>query len=90
MSYWEPFDDSELGLGLVATNSIKGFDKYITSKKDESNLYVHLNVVNDTVIYYAGFGWKKNGQFNNQQQWEAYLSNFSKKLKTPLIIEFQK
>ncbi|WP_299108336.1 DUF4861 family protein [uncultured Winogradskyella sp.] len=90
MSYWEPFDDSELGLGLVAINTIKDFDKYITSKNDESNLYAQLTVANNTVVYYAGFGWKKNGQFNTQQQWDAYLSNFSKKLKTPLIIEFQK
>lgn len=87
ISYWEPLDDSKLGQGLVTTDAyFINSEKYSTSKKDESNLYINLRVVNDKVVYYAGFGWKKNNQFKTQQEWETYLSNFAKKLEKPLII----
>ncbi|WP_299670405.1 DUF4861 family protein [uncultured Polaribacter sp.] len=87
ISYWEPFDDSELGQGLVATDDyFINSEKYSTSKKDESNLYANLKVVNGKVIYYAGFGWKKSKQFKTQQEWESYLANFAKRIENPLIV----
>lgn len=87
MSYWEPFDDSELGQGLVTEKtSIAGFDEYESSVIDHSNLYAHLKVINDSVVYYAGFGWKKSGQFNSKESWNNYLSKFSQCLQTPLIV----
>lgn len=87
MSYWEPHGDSELGLGVVTDrDNIIEFEKYITSKKDESNLYAELNLKQGKVVYYAGFGWKKSKQFENQKEWEAYLSDFSKKLQAPLLV----
>lgn len=88
MSYWEPFDDSELGQGVVVpdTKNIIGFDKYVTHKKDLSNLFVEVKVV-DLVEYYAGFGWKKSGQFHSKEEWGAYLSRFAKCLNYPLEIE---
>ncbi|MCF8713456.1 DUF4861 domain-containing protein [Joostella atrarenae] len=87
MSYWEPHEDSELGLGVVTDrDNIIEFEKYITPKKDESNLYAELNLKQGKVVYYAGFGWKKSKQFENQKEWEAYLSDFSKKLQSPLLV----
>ncbi|WP_400077410.1 DUF4861 family protein [Winogradskyella sp. R77965] len=87
MSYWEPFDDSELGQGVVLTNpkSLVGFDNYVTDRKDESNLYVQ-STVSGAIEYYAGFGWKKSGQFANKQEWNNYLSRFSKCLGNPLVV----
>ncbi|TXD50428.1 MULTISPECIES: DUF4861 family protein [unclassified Polaribacter] len=88
ISYWEPFDDSELGQGLVTTDAyFINSEKYVTSKKDESNLYMNLRVVNNKVIYYAGFGWKKSNQFKNKQEWESYLKAFSDKINTPLLVK---
>ena len=87
ISYWEPFDGSELGQGLVTTDEyFINSEKYLTSKKDESNLYTNLKVVNNKVVYYAGFGWKKSNQFSSQQEWESYLAGFAKKLATPLKV----
>ncbi|MCL7765340.1 DUF4861 domain-containing protein [Polaribacter sp. Z014] len=87
ISYWEPLDDSELGQGIVATDAyFINSEKYLTSKKDESNLFMDLRVVNNKVVYYAGFGWKKSNQFKNQQEWESYLNDFSLKIKNPLKI----
>jgi hypothetical protein len=86
MSYWEPFDDSELGQGVVISNpkQIVAFDNYLTDRKDESNLYVQSNV-SGAFEYYAGFGWEKSGQFESKEDWNKYLSHFSKCIANPLV-----
>ena len=89
VSYWEPLDDSELGMGLVSVNNFLGAEKYVTSKTDESNLYMHLKVNNDKVTYYTGFGWKKSGQFNTHEDWKKYLSVFSEKVNNPLQVSIK-
>lgn len=86
ISHWENLDDSEIGTAIVASkNSFVGSEHYVTNKKDESNLYVHLKVNNDKVIYYVGFGWKKAGEFTTKEAWEDYLNRFSHCLETPLV-----
>lgn len=91
MSYWEPFDDSELGQGVVIKNkeAFVDFDKFLTDKKDQSNLYMQSNV-SGTIEYYAGFGWEKSGHFNTKDEWNAYLSRFSKCLDNPLEVIVEK
>ena len=87
VSHWETLDDSEVGTGIVTTEPyFSGSEKFVTSRKDESNHFLHLNVVDDKVVFYSGFGWKKSKQFTTQQEWENYLSDFSKKINTPLIV----
>lgn len=89
VSYWQPHDDSELGTAIVASKKyFDRFSKYETEQKDLSNAYASLNVINNKVVYYAGFGWKKSNQFENQQEWENYLDLFSNKINNPLIVEF--
>lgn len=90
VSYWEPHEDSELGMGIVAPQgTMVGHEKYLTERKDESNLYAQLKAANGKVVYYAGFGWKKSGQFDTQKSWEAYLSDYSKKINSPLEVSVQ-
>ncbi len=87
VSYWEPHGDSELGTGIVVPNqAMTGHDHYVTDKKDESNLYAHIKANDGKVIYYAGFGWKKSGQFVTKVAWEAYLNRFAKQLQNPLKV----
>lgn len=87
VSHWETLDDSEVGTGIVTTKPyFSDSEKYVTSKKDESNHFLHLNVVDGKVIFYSGFGWKKSKQYDNQQDWEDYLTDFSKKINSPLIV----
>lgn len=90
VSYWQPHADSELATAIVTQkNYFAGDEKYETSLKDESNAYMHLNVINNKVIYYAGFTWKKSNQFKDKLAWENYLNDFSKKINNPLIIEIK-
>jgi len=87
VSYWQPHADSELGTAIVASKgTFKGFEKYDVETKDLSNAYAHLNVNNKKVVYYAGFGWKKSGQFATKQDWENYLDLFSKQINNPLEV----
>ncbi len=87
VSYWQPHADSELGMAIIAPNGyFEGFETYETDKKDESHAYANLNVVDGTVVYYAGFGWKESGQFTNRKDWETNLDSFSEKINNPLLI----
>jgi uncharacterized caspase-like protein len=77
-----------LGSGIVAsTNTFLGYEKYDTDEKDLSNAYAALKLIDNKVVYYAGFGWKESGVFKNQQDWENYLSLFSDKINNPLILK---
>lgn len=85
ISYWENLDDSEIGQGLVVPEgSLVGIDKYETDMVDLSNLYAHLKVKENRVIYYAGFSWKKSKQFETKDTWNSYLADFAKKINNPL------
>lgn len=88
VSYWQPHEDSELGTAIVVPSKYwSGYEHYLTEKKDESNLFAHLNIIDGKAIYYAGFGWKKSGQFKNKDEWEAYVDRFSECLENPLQVD---
>ncbi len=86
-SYWQKLDDSELGTGLVIPAAYyNGYTKVESKEPDKSQLLVHLKVIDDKVVYYSGFGWKKSGQFANQQDWNNYLKTEAVKIKNPLEV----
>tara|TARA_R110002050_G_scaffold79136_1_gene169023 strand:+ start:9213 stop:10391 length:1179 start_codon:yes stop_codon:yes gene_type:complete len=87
VSYWQPHGISELGTAILApTDTFLDFEKYDVSTIDLSNAYAHLKVKDKEVTYYAGFGWKKSGQFNSKADWEQYLDAFSEQLQHPLEV----
>ena len=87
VSYWEPHGDSEIGTGIVAAEgTMTAYDNYITNKTDQSNLFAQLKVTDGRVTYYAGFGWKKSGQFTTKESWNAYLKDFAQKNNNPLKV----
>lgn len=90
IDYWQPIDDSELGTGIVfPKNSANSFEKYVVSKKDLCNLYVNLKVTNNKVVYYTGFGWKKQGEFTTKEAWEKYLGVYATKINNPLVVKIK-
>lgn len=89
-SYWNHHEDSELGVGIVADPKyVTGMTEYRVNKTGHSHLFVHLKPVNGKIVYYTGFGWKKSGQFESQQQWESYLTEFTTRLVFPLEVEIK-
>lgn len=91
LNYWQPHADSEIGTAIVTTPEyfIKS-EIYETNTKDLSNAFSHLKVLNGKAVYYAGFAWKKSGQFENQKAWEHYLKEFTKKISSPLRVDISK
>lgn len=91
LSHWEPIDDSEIGMGLVAPkNTLISFDNYLTDEKDLSNLYGNIKVKDKKAVYFAGFGWKKGSPFQTKAEWEMYLSSFAEKINNPLEVKVMK
>jgi hypothetical protein len=90
IDYWQPLEDSELGTGIVfPKNTGVKFEKYLNPKKDLCNLYVTLKVKHDKVVYYGGFGWKKQGEFTTKESWEKYLGHFATKINHPLKVNIK-
>ena len=90
IDYWQPIDDSELGTGIVfPKNTAISFEKYVVAKKDLCNLYVNLNVIENKVVYYTGFGWKKQGEFTTKEAWENYLGQYATKINNPLVVKIK-
>lgn len=90
IDYWQPLEDSELGTGIVfPKNTGIRSEKYLNPKKDLCNLYVTLKVKHDKVVYYAGFGWKTQGEFTTKESWEKHLGHFANKINHPLIVNIK-
>lgn len=86
---WEKMGDSELGTAvIVPPGKFEGAHKILSDKKDESHIVLKSSAQNKELTYYAGYGWKKANAITNPAEWEAYLSNFSKRLSSPLKVEF--
>lgn len=89
-SFWSNHADSELGIGIVAASKyLNGYTEYRVTETEKSHLFVHLKPIDGKIIYYTGFGWKKNGLFENQQQWNEYLAGFATGLASPLQVSIQ-
>lgn len=86
--YWEPMDDSELGEGLVMDpEMVKEVKDRRTETPDQSHILV-LTDASDKFTYYAGFGWKKSGHFASSEEWDQYLANYARRIKSPLVVKF--
>ena len=91
LDHWETIDDSEIGTGIVVpSKKLIRIENYLTSKPDLSNHYATVKVEDNKVIYYAGFGWKKQGAFTTKEAWESYLKEFAQKINNPLIVSLRK
>lgn len=88
--YWEPLDDSWLGSAIVINPAdLSEFRDHRTDVSDQSHLYVFGKPVNNKFTYFSGYGWVKSGHFKTVEEWDAYLSHFSKKLASPLVPKFE-
>lgn len=88
--YWEKIDDSYLGTAVViAPRYIADYQDHRSTQKDQSQLYIVTRPIRDTVVFYAGFGWQKSGQFTSPAAWDAYLTEFAQRLASPLEIRWE-
>lgn len=82
---WQPHDDSHLGLTIVLNPKyISKHTTHFSQEKDQSHFFVHLKPIDNKIVYYTGFGWKKSNAFSNSDDWVNYLKKFSKQLQSPI------
>ncbi|WP_167855666.1 DUF4861 domain-containing protein [Hymenobacter fodinae] len=88
--YWEKIDDSYLGTAVVVEpRYIRDYQDHRTTQKDQSQLYVVTKPTQDVVVFYAGFGWQKSGQFASAAAWDTYLGEFAQRLAAPLEVRWK-
>lgn len=87
--YWEPMDDAFVGTGVVlAPSQVQTWKDHRTKAKEQSHLLVVATPKENKLVYYAGFGWTKSGQFKNQAEWDQYLTDYAKRLASPLEVTY--
>lgn len=86
MRVWEPVQvkgNGNLGLAVVLDPS----EVVSFTEGDGNYLVVGKMPASSTVSYYAGFGWDKSGDFAGIVDWDAYMSQFVRRLKAPLDVK---
>lgn len=88
LTYWESYDDTQAGTAIVASSKyFSDYEVYKTKQVDLSNAFANLKVIDNKLVYYAGFCWTASNQFKNQKEWEEYLTLFSEKINCPLTVK---
>jgi Domain of unknown function (DUF4861) len=60
---------------------------FVNSTADQKNYLVEAKVPADgTVVYYAGFGWSKSGQFQSKDDWDRYVADYAARLQAPVQV----
>ena len=87
--YWEPTEGSELGVAIVLDpRQVEQYRVHKGSGPDQHHLLVLTKPGQEQLGYYAGFGWKKSGQFDSVEEWDQYLEDFALRLASPLKPRF--
>ncbi len=85
MSRWTTHpkeSEGQLGTGVVlAAGAFAG-----TADDDQNQLALVPVKDGQTVAYYVGAGWSRSGQFRDAAAWEAYLSDFAARTRSPLRV----
>ncbi|MDI1247611.1 MAG: DUF4861 domain-containing protein [Lacunisphaera sp.] len=66
---------------IVPVESFQGF-----AADDRNHLLLAKAASGQPLRYYAGAGWSKAGEFTTQESWNAYVTAFATRLKSPLKI----
>jgi hypothetical protein len=82
---WEPIQKGKsgnLGCGIILD---PGSLADIT-EGDGNYLMIAKAPAGQAAAYYAGFGWDRSGDFANLGDWETYLQQFARRVRSPLNI----
>jgi hypothetical protein len=82
---WEPLQKGKSGnLGcaiIVDPGALVNF-----TEADGNCLVIAKAPAGQPASYYAGFGWDKSGDFANVSDWDNYLRQFARRVRSPLKI----
>jgi len=78
----EKEENGSLGTGIVVSKEMfAGIHESV----------IHLLILGTaklgkTIVYYAGAGWTRSGDFQNADEWNEYLTTYAKRIESPLKI----
>lgn len=86
LSLWGSTNDDTAN-GWTGTGVVMP-ENYFHGFKEDRDHYLILgkSSTSNGLTYYAGAGWTRSGDFNSEEEWQRYLKNFSKLLRSPLKI----
>ncbi|MBN1396754.1 MAG: DUF4861 family protein [Bacteroidetes bacterium] len=90
ISLWGLTDGKEIN-GSLGTGAVSAERVFNKTMEDSVHILLLGNIkTNVPVTYYSGAGWTRSGDFNTIEDWNKYLNEFAKRLKSPLKITIKK
>lgn len=84
MAIWEKVEKNQGLQGVAVVVDPKALEK---ETQDALNHLLLVKVAPDnTVSYWAGFGWDKSGQFADGEAWKTYVDWFAQGLQSPIEV----
>jgi hypothetical protein len=88
--HWEPIDDAYVGEGIIIEpNKVQNAFNHQSKTPDQSQVLL-VTKPQETLTYYAGFGWTKSGQVSTVLEWDQMLERQVKIVENPLKISIVK
>ena len=82
---WEPIQKGKsgnLGCGVIVDpGELVDF-----TEGDGNYLVIAKAAAGQPAVYYAGFGWDRSGDFANLAEWDSYLQQYARRVRSPLKI----
>jgi pectinesterase len=83
---WEPIEkNGHLGCAVLVDPA-----RLVESVEHDGNyLAVARTPAGEPAVYHAGFGWDRSGDFAGVADWDRYVEEFGRRLRSPLRVEVQ-
>ncbi len=62
---------------------------YNPKLKDQNHVFLEFKILNNAMIYFAGFNWSESNQFSDHEAWEQYLNNLALKIENPIVVNIK-
>ncbi|MBN2131001.1 MAG: DUF4861 family protein, partial [Sedimentisphaerales bacterium] len=88
MAYWQPPQGAN---GTIGCALVVGPEVAVQYREASGHhWFVKPMETVEPVVYYAGAGWDKSGDFANQDEWVDYVRGFAARLRSPLAVSMQR
>jgi hypothetical protein len=81
---WEPVEKNQGMQGLAIVVDPRRFEG--VTEDSRNHLLVLKPGIAEPVSYWAGFAWDRAGKITSSESWNAYVEQFSQKLRSPIQI----
>jgi len=87
LTTWEQLMDDKLGHSHLGQAIVLDPKSFVKTTEDKLNYLVLAKASKDNSIsYWAGFGWDKSGQFADYDSWKAYVDQFAQVAASPIVV----